>query len=393
MASPDVVQYFGLELTALEEQQLIDTALALASVAFPDWTPRESNTEVVILEQEAAMVANLGYLINQLPNGMAEVLLRLFSVLRDPGQPPATVLRFTLTDTLGHTIPAGTVVRLNLGETVDPLDFITDVDLVIDLGDDEGTVIATSNVATSIANGTAPGETLDLLDAIAYVDSVVIDEVVAGGTEAEDQETFLARAAPTLSRLTSTLVRPEDVETFIAGLTALAVRIKVLDLYNPDEAGAPGDYPGHVTAAVAGAGGAILGATTKSLIRAAVVARMHAGLTFHVIDPAVHTITLAPTVLRQGTAISSEVAANVEAALRAYLNANTWPWSPAILINELIPVIDAAAGVDTVDTITLTVTYPDATPDLVAVDADAPLVGYAPLVTVDTVTVTVTDPA
>lgn len=389
MPSPDVATYVGLDLVELDAQTLIDTALANLVETFPEWVPREGNTEVVLLEQLAAMLEDLGYSVNALPDGMTEVLLRLFGQTRDQGTPPIADVTFTLADTDGHTIPAGTVVRLDLGDDVDPVDFTTDADLVIPAGQNTGTVGAAAGEPTIAANGQPAGTPLELLDAISYVDTAALSTAAGGGTTAEDGTAFLTRTTPLLFRLTTTLVRPEDVEAYVAEtLTGTVIRVKVLDLWNPDDVtSAPGRSPGFLTVAVATAGGGSLGTTGRDVLRAKLVNRMHAGLVVNVRDADVYTIDVALTVLRYANADPTATQAAVAAALAAYLNPDTWEWTSTVRINELIAVADAAAGVDTV----LEVTQGIAGDPLAA--TDLALTGYAPLVKLGTVTVTVQDPA
>lgn len=380
MPSPDVAAYLGLELAEVDAQTLIDTALADAVEKFPDWVPREGNTEVVLLEENAAIAEEQVYALNQLTGGITEVLLRLFGESRDVGAPPTADVTFTLADDTGHTIPAGTTVRINLGDNVDPVDLTTDADLVIGPGSTTGTISASGSDATLEANGIATGTTLELLDAITYVETVELATDVAGGRLPEDGAAFLDRVIPVLSRLTSTLVRPVDVEAYVATLPSV-LRVRALDLYNPDDPDShPGASPGYVTVAVAGASGATLTSGTKATIEADLVNRMHAGLTINVVDADVTTVDVAIRVLRYAASDDATTEANVVAAISSYLNPDTWPWSDTVRVNELIAAADNAAGVDTV----LEVTIPS---------GDLALDGFAPLAKAGTITVTVDAPA
>lgn len=378
MPSPDVVSYVGLELLDVDAQQLLDTALANAALSFPDWTPREGNTEVVLLEEFAAMVEDVVYALNQLPNGLAEVLLRLFGLQRDQGAPPYAEVRFTMSGASGYTVDQGVTVRLDMGADAEPIDFTTDTDLVIPEGQTTGTILASASEATVLANGRTG--TLELLDAVTDVEAVALNSPVAGGRVAEDGAAFLDRGAPMLARLTNTLVRPADVEAYLAERTDVT-RIRVLDLYNPATPSIPpGNAPGYVTAAVSAGAGTTLTDAAKDLIAADLRNKMHAGLIVNVVDADVAVLDVSATVLRFATATDAEVAAAVEAAVRAYLDPDTWAWDKTIRVNELIARIDAAAGVDAV----LAVTAPD---------GDVILNGYAPLAKAGTVTVTVEAPA
>lgn len=380
MPSPDVAAYLGLVLVEVDAQELVDTALADAVEKFPDWTPREGHTAVVLLEENAAISEEQVYAINRQVDGTTEVLLRLFGLTRDVGAPPTADVTFTLADDTGHTIPAGTTVRISLGDNVDPVDLATVADLTIDPGDPTGTVTASGATATLAANGIPASTSVELLDAITYVDSVQLATDVSGGRLPEDGAAFIARTFPTLDRLTTTLVRPVDVETYV-GTLAGVTRVRCLDLYNPyDVESAPGASPGYVTVAVAGPEGSSLTSGARAAIKADLVNRMHAGLTINVIDADVTTVDVDIRVLRYAAADDAATEAAVVAAVTAYLDPDTWPWSDTVRVNELIAAADRAAGVDTV----IEVSDPA---------ADIELDGFAPLAKVGTVTVTVDAPA
>lgn len=376
MASPDVAGYTGIELADVSAQELVTTAIANLAATWPEWNPREGNTEVVLLEQLAVIAETIGYQINQLPDGIAEVLLRLFTLTRDPGAPATGSVTFTVADADGYTIPAGTLVRANVGE--EPVDFATDEDLLIAAGAVTGTVAVTAQSPGTVGNGQPVGRLLELLDAVTSVNTVQVAATTGGGRNPEDGAAFLQRATPTLSRLTTTVVRPPDVEAYVASL-AVAHRIKCLDLYDPLSDGEPGDHPGYVTVAVATAGGGALPALTKESLLDQLEDAMHAGLKVAVVDADVTVVDVNVSVLRRRGYDDADVEAAVLGVLEAYLNPDSWDWSRLVRVNELIAQVDTAAGVDVV----LAITTPA---------ADLPLPGNAPLAKLGAVTVTVEAP-
>lgn len=378
MPSPDVATYTGLTLVDLSAQELIDAALANLSTRFPGWVPREGNTEVVLLEQFAAVAEDIGYQVNTLPDVVTEVLLRLFGATRDQGAPPQVDVRFTVSDTSGHVIAAGTTVRLNLGAG-EPVDFVTDVDLPIGPGEIRTGVVSASGIAPTLeANGQPAGTELEVLDAVGYVESAVVAAPVAGGREAEDGDAFLDRATAILARLTTTLVRPDDVAAYVAEQPGMT-RVKVLDLYNPDDVdSAPGRSPGFVTVAVAGDGGASIGTSARATLAAQIRNRMHAGLVVNVVDPTVTVVNVDVVAYRFLNADPVDVEASVRARLAAYLNPDAWEWGSTVYLNDVIADVDRAEGVDRVAAV-----FIDGAED------DLPLDGYAPLVRLGAVTVEV----
>jgi hypothetical protein len=378
MASPDVADYVGLELLDLDAQQLVDAALAAAAAKFPDWTPHEGNTEVVILEEQAAMVEEEVYALNRVPDGVTEALLRLFNLTRDLGAAPTATVTFTAGDNAGYTVPAGTTVRVAAG-SAEPVDLTTDVALVIAAGATTGTVAATAVVTGTAGNGIAAGTVLEVLDALTGISSAVLATGTTGGRAAEDGAAFLTRATPALSTLTTTLVRPQDIEAYVAANYPAVIRVKTLDRYDPAGGGDPGDDPGYVTVAVTGADGAALSGAVKDGIEVDLIARMHAGLKVDVVDANVTTVAVDVTVLALPGQIAATVEANVIAVLSAYLDPDTWDWSRVVRRNEIIARADTAAGVDTVLSVAVPAT-------------DLTLTGVAPLAKAGVITVTVQAP-
>ncbi len=378
MSSPDVATYFGLDLVDLDEQALVDRAVAAAVEKLPEWVPREGNTELVLLEGLASEAAEIVYAVQQLPDVLTEVLLRAFGLTRDQGAPVTGTVRFTLSDTRGYTIPAGTVVRLAEGdEETDPVDLTTDVALTIRAGQSTGLVAVTGDVVGAVGNAAPAGTVLAVLDSIPSVQYVTLEVALSAGREPEDGAAFLARCAPVLGQLTSTLVTPASIAAWVSANAAVQ-RVRVLDLYDPTRNGVPGDDAGFVTVAVTGPGGYAVPPVDRAVLRGQLIERTHAGLSVAVIGATVTPVDVNVTVLRHSTASDDDVRASVAAAASAWLDPDVWDWSPLVRVNEAIAAIDRAAGVDVVLSVEL-----NGEPD------DLVLAGAAPLASVGTVTVTV----
>lgn len=374
-SSPDTSGYLGLTLYDANEQDLIDTGLTNAQAMLPEWEPREGNTEVVLLESLALVVAEVVFALNRLSDTTIDGVLALYGLTRDPGAPPTGRVEFTLADDLGHTIPAGTTVRATVDSTGELVDLTTDEPLEILAGVTTGTVTVTGVDVGVAGNGVPVGTVLELIDAVAYVDTVTLTIALAGGREVEDDPTFFNRGATLLSRLVSTLVLPDHF-TAAALENAGVGRATTLDLYNADAgSGAPGDHPGHVTVAVADLNGAPLSADVKGGILTDLTNKSLAGLTVHVTDPSITPVDVSVTITVT-TNDAATVQAAVQAAITAYLSPATYAWDGSVWRNELIALIDGVAGVGRVV-------------DLATPAADVDLPGYAALPTPGTITVTV----
>lgn len=378
MPSVDLREFIDLTPYDRTETELVDRAKTWAAVKFPGWNPPEGSLDLALIEAFAVVIAEDVYAVNRLPGALAEGIAALYGVARDQGAPPTTSVTFNFGDALGHAVLAGTRVRLVVG--ADQVVFVTDADAVAVAPATEATIGATAEGNTSVANGVAAGALLDALDMLPDVDTVELAAGVGNGRDPEDQSAFLARFGAKLRLLVTTLVRAEQFTDF--ALTDPAVsRATSIDKWDPT---VPGVVTGHVTVAVAGAGGAALSAPVKAALLAALQGAASADLAVHVIDPTITAVAITTTVRRFAGFTNEEVEANVTAALTAYLSPDTWgagedPWPATVYRNELLSLLDAVEGVDRVVSLTVPA-------------GDAALAGIAPLADLGALAVTVQAP-
>lgn len=374
MPSPDATQYIDLRVYDRDPQDVFEAALLALQTYLPQWVPREGNIEVLLLEALGLQVAEGVYAINRLPDGIMEALLGLFGVARDSGAPPVATLTFTMVNTIGYTISAGTEARLTLAGGLAPIVFTTTTDLVIPPGQSSGAVSATGDRFTADANNITPNTSLEMLDSIIFVDGVELDAITTGGREPEDDTEYFTRGTTRFSRLSDTLILPRHFSAY--ALENVSVE-RATTLDNWDGAtGAPGDDPGHVTIAVYGNGTALT-APQKAALQAEMEALAAVNLQVHVIDPTITVVNVTATVKAKAGYDTAEVDAAVTAAVTAYLDPQTWEWGTTVRRFELASIMDQVEGVSYVDTIT--------TPA-----ADQVLTGYAPLADAGTINITVT---
>lgn len=375
MPSPDLRTYSDLVLFDRGPSELVDRALSDAATKLPGARFADGSVEVVLTEAQALVVSEIAYAINRVPGGVMDVLLRLYGVERDLGAAPTATVTFALANTLGHTIPAGTVVRLAVG-VGQTLDFTTDAEVTAAPGQASVDAAVTGVSNTDAANGIAAGTALELVSSLPYVDAVTLAVAVAAGADPETEESWRSRGVQRFSRLVTTLVHPEHFTAY-ALENPLVYRALTLDDYDPGQAGDPGDHPGHVTVAVLGQGAALISAGDKETLRAEMDDLAQVNLAVHVIDPTITDVDVSLTVKALPGYTSQQVQDAVEAELAAYLSPDAWPWGDTVRRNEQIALADRAAGVDYVETLT--------TPA-----ADVALAGAAPLARLGVATVAVT---
>lgn len=350
--SPDYTQFVDLTLYDKTPEDIYEAALQTLQSRIPDWTPTATNIETMLLEALAVEVGESVFTLNRIPESMVRVLLSLYGVELDPGQPPTVTLQFTAQDTDGYVIPAGTEVAILLSDG-EYMSFFTNTSLTIPAASLTGTVAATATVNTNIANGIAIGTNAELVDAVVGVESVETSTVITGGTLPESIASWTARGVQRLRRLVDTLVIPQH---FIqASLEEPGVvRANAIDNYDPFAyiPGEPGDHPGNITVVVYG-DDAPLSSGDKADLQDSLEQRANANLIVHVIDPTITTVNVTATIGVVPTAVEADVIDAVEARLQEYLSPNTWPWAGTVRVNELISVIDQVPGVSYVGAVTV----------------------------------------
>lgn len=367
----DLKGYVDLSMFDRDPSELVERAVLDAVAKLPGWAPREALTEMVLIEGQALLVAELVYAINRLPGAVAEGILRLQGLPRDQGAGPLATVLVTFSDNLDRTITAGTRLLLQLPDN--PITFTVSTDTTATGSFTAIAVPVSSAQRTSIANGTPSGTRLLLMDQNFYIDAIELDSAVVSGRDPEDTPTWLSRAVQRLSRLVDTLVLPDHFTAAALEEPGVA-RATTVNLWNSAGMGAPGDDPGHVTVAVLGPGGVALSGGAKTALYDRLRPMTADHLELHVIDAVVTAVNVTTLVDRDPNFTQAEVEASVAAALGAYLSPDSWPWAGTVYVNELISLIDQVTGVRRVVSVTVPAT-------------DFALSGYAPLAQAGTLSV------
>lgn len=372
MPSPDATPYVDLTLYDKDPQDIFTDALVNLQSYLPEWEPREGHTEVLLMESLALEVAQIVFAVNRLPGAVLEVMLRLYGVTRDLGTYPTSAVTFTMVDDTSHSLPAGVRVAVPMGDD-EALVFATTVAADVAPGVLSVTVPVMGTVATAAVNGYPASTVVELLDAVSSVESVELASPIGGGSAEESDADWFARGVNRFARLSETLVLPSHFVS--AALEHPSVeRAFVVDNYDPDAGGVPGDHPGHVSVAVYGDGAAV-SAGVKGELLADFSGKVLANLEVHIIDPTLTAVDVTATVVLVPGADEAATLAAVEAALAAYLSPSTWGWASTVWRNELISLVDQVPGVSRV----VSVTVPA---------ADQAIAGVAPLASPGTISIT-----
>lgn len=367
--SPDAVEAVDLSIFDRTAEQLRSLALTDAATRIPEWTPREGNVEVTLIDSFALVIAELIFTINRVPRAVLFDVLGLLDIVKDPGAQATTTVQFNLSDNAGHIVPIGTRVRLDVqgGAIV----FELTADAVAAPTQTTATAAAVAQIVGATPNGIAAGTALAMVDQIFFVDTAEIDSTIQDGRDPEDDAAYAARAAQRLAEFSSVTVLNSQF-TARALENPAVHRALTIDTYD-GSGGPPYTNGGHVTVVVYGQGGN-LSAPEKAELLADLQDRVVAGVIVHLIDPMLTSVAVTATVAIQDGFVEADVLQAVEDALTAYLSPSDWDWAATVRRFELISVIDQVAGVDYVATLTVPA-------------ADVTLAGDGPLPTPGTMTI------
>lgn len=348
----DLTAYVDLRVFDVTDQVMIETAIAKTKLNLPGWIPREGNSEVLMAEAFALVTAEAIVAANRLPGAAVEALLLIAGVSKDIGAAAIADVTFTLGDTLGHTIPGGTRLYLRLDDGTVVTFLVEPPGLTVAPGSSTGTTSVIADVFTGRANGIAIGTTLLMADPVPFIEHVELDTAVADGRDPETDNEWRDRGVQRLSRLSDALVLPRHFEA--AALEQAAVeRAVAIDLFDPATGPNPGDNPGHITVAVLGENGTALSVPAKAAIETILEDSAIAVLDVHVVDIVLVNVPFVTQVHKLPGFTDVAVQDAVEDAIRAYIDPLNWQWGAVIRLNEMIALIDRAAGVDYVITVTI----------------------------------------
>jgi len=175
---------------------IIDDAIdqltsTLAANGFAGWMPSDGNLEVILLNTVAQIAADIATAAGQVPSAIFRAFgTKLENVAYGAGAAATLATTWTLADTAGHTIPAGTYV------TVADLGFTVQTEVDIPSGSSTADVLLVAGDIGTLYNGlSAPIVPVDQLD---WVLSITPTGTSSGGADAETDTDYEGRLATQL---------------------------------------------------------------------------------------------------------------------------------------------------------------------------------------------------
>ena len=379
---------FPIEVSPSEVAQ---SAYDYLTSQIPGWQPNTGNLDTIMLEAMSLEAAQTRELVQTVTTGIfrwyGSSLMEIPPIEESYASVQST---WTLTDTVGHTIRAGTQVgiRNDLGEL-----FIFNVfeDVIVPVGENstqDAEVALVSFLPGEAASSLgADGYEIELVDIIDWVDTIFLNGTTSGGIDAETDDDYLNRLVDRLRLLSQRPILPQDFEVWARSIAGVH-RALALDLYNPTNN--TWNNERMVTVAVIDQDGNALSTPVKNAVDALLQSQREINFVVWVIDPTYTTVNVNfETTILPGFE-GDAVVASVMSALQTYLDPATWgrnyvddvSWRkvPDVRYLEVSTVINNIPGVDYITGLTMSI----GAGSLAA--ADVTLAGAAPLPIAGTIT-------
>lgn len=335
----------------------------------PTWNPNDGNLDVWIIRA----ITQLASENRDIASDVQDDIFRYFGasimgVHPDTAVPSHTFSTWTLIDSLGHTISAGTAVgiRDSAGQLIP---FQVAYDVVVPNGSaatNAGEVTLRAIVPGTDSNSLGGvGYIAELIDVIDWVQTVVLTGTTSGGLDEETDPDYLSRLTTEISRLSKRPILAPDFATLATDAHFEVYRAVAVDGYNPGNQTYNNER--MVTVAAVREDGTVVSPAAKAAIDTLLQANREINFIVHVTDPQYTTINVACTVVAAPGYTFADVEAAVEQSIANYLSPANWGaltvegtyatshWTdtPVLYYNEVITVISNVLGVARVVSLTL----------------------------------------
>jgi len=382
------MEYIAPPLTT-EPDDLADEAFAFMEANIPGWLPSEGQLESWLIEAMSYQAAELADVASAVPTAIFGYFgASILGLPPDVATSAMATTTWTVKDGLGYTIPAGTLIGIPASGS-DLIAFETVEDAILAAGVLSVQITCRASEPGADANGlTGDPELIDPLDFVTNVDLV---GSTAGGVDAEDPDDYLNRLRELLTTLSPRPILPNDF-AIIAKADPSVARATAIDLH---QAGVPEDpatgpntpIPGAsadgvarcVTVAVVGYDGNAIGKPARQRVANTLDAAREVNFLVYVVDPTYTNIAVDFTITVYPNYVGADVVARVVEELEAYLSPEAfgvppfgdqlaWINDTKVRYLEVAQVINGAEGVNYIVDLTVN-----------GGTADVALAGSAPL--------------
>jgi len=350
--------------------QLTQDVFDYISTNAPDWAPAEGNLDVWIIRAVAQLASDNRNLASDVQDDIFRYFgASLVGVMPLDALSAQTNTTWTLNDSLGHTISAGTNVGVtDISGNVYPFQVLADI--VVPNGQSAtasgGVIIKAIQPGADSSGLGGAGAVVQLIDVLDWVQTIVMTGPTVGGQDAEADTDYLNRLALHMQRLSMRPILPVDFATMALDADPTPQRAVCIDGFNP----ADSTYSNQRMAAIAAvdSAGNDVSATVKNNIKTYLQANREVNFVVNTMAPNFTTINITTSIHVQAGFDTPTTNANVTSALQSYFNPAVWGGDPSVqdqtgvttwldtqtvYYNEVITSISNVLGVDRVTALTL----------------------------------------
>lgn len=344
----------------LAPSDLAARAIAYIQSMEPGWQPAPGGFDWLLIESVATMLSEAAGLFSDATTSIfRHAGLNIFNVPPIDAAPASATTTWTVQDTAGYTVPAGTQISYQAAGG-DQQVFATTRSVTIPPGSSTATgVVVTATVPGAAGNGLTAPTVLD--STVPWVTGVTQAIATSGGEDGETDDQYLARL-PIEIEVQKTPVRERDFAAVALRVPGVG-RAVALDGWNTTS-----DTLGNektVGVVVATTTGQSCTVDVKAAVKAAIEAVREVNFVVGVADPTTTSITIAYAATCYPGYLTTDVKARVDAAILAFLDpawwgvpvgqtgvdSTTWLNEPVVRVNDLVAVIDGVDGVRAVTSV------------------------------------------
>jgi hypothetical protein len=320
--------YLDPDLT-LDETQAAEQTIAGIADRIDGWQPAEGSPETAFGESVGMVLSAIATLVvDEERKDYAGFGLNILGIPRGAGEPARATSTWTFTAPGSYVIPDGSEVLFDLADGT-PVAFAT----VGDFAATGGAAVGVPLVA--LEPGAAPngldGEGRDF-ESLPFVDTVVLDDPVSEGADAEELDAYLDRITDRARRLKAVPITVDDYAALALEHPSVA-RAMAVRLLDPADPPAPGDDPstgGHITLFTHDAEGQANSTEVKDEVVALLYGENRPlAITVHAEDPTPNDLALAVSIRLERDADEDATVAAVEDALLSAYDPRTYSYDRA----------------------------------------------------------------
>lgn len=360
-----MADFVNLDISADREAMATRVYEAIA-LAFPGWEPAEGNLETFLVDNLAALYAEVVDLVSVVGEEVFGEFGRTVAQLPPIAAASATVTStWTMIDDSGYTISPGTLVGVQAaGDNIVAFEVVTEV--VVAPGD---TATAAGAVTLRAVQEGDEGNELtgsaSMIDALDFVASVALVGSTSGGADAEDPAAYLDRLRGELQLMSPRPILPAHFQQ-LALRNAAVARAIAIDGWDPADDSL--DNERFVGLALVDEDGEGVATGVKDEVEAYLDAMREVNFVVAVGGPDYTDIDVAATVRCFTGFDPATVDATVTAAVTSYLQPYNWgrltfgnqPTADPTWVNQkvvryfdLVRLIEMQRGVDYIESLTV----------------------------------------